>query len=153
MYLVNPVPTRHYNDFSKKLFPGLSASKVLFTGLSWRCTPTSKQRQNLFLPLFSGRSTLINKDFHCFEGRPPLWFLVNTRLQNKTTHAFKTNQRMPSKQTKKKISKDFPPLLKPFLIGWKKITTPWRCPKIRSKKFRSILEIFYLWLQITVVTI
>ena len=47
-----------------------------------------------------------------------------------------------SKQTMFEVQKiDFPPLCGCILIGLAGIITPWRCPKIETKKFWSFLEI------------
>ena len=69
-----------------------------------------------------------------------------TRLENK-------QQKETTTICVKYRSLDFPPLLIYILIGLTEIITPWRCPKFRKKEFISIFKIFYLWLQITVVTI
>ena len=63
---------------------------------------------------------------HTCQQRSVLKVRVSGRVG--TTHAFKTNNK------KHPVKVDFPLLHVCFLIGLRKIITPWRCTKISKKK-------------------
>ena len=92
--------------FQKNIFPGCLQQKfclLVLTGSALQ--PLNKGRIYFCLCLLMGVHSYFDVRAPTSKQRQKC---INTRLQNKTTHAFKTNQSTPSKQTKKIDFQGFP---------------------------------------------